>query len=65
MQQKCKLLIEALFSNYSLREKDNTLLLNKQSLTDSDIESLSHLQGMYQSIEIKRSGTGLVIILTF
>lgn len=65
MQQKCKLLIEELFENYTLREINSTLLLNIQSLNDAGIESLLHLQGMYKSIEIKRSGTGLVIILTF
>lgn len=65
MQEKCKLILEEQFPNLIIRESDDNLKFNKSELTGDDLNKLSHVEGMYKDILIKRSGVGVVVIMTF
>lgn len=65
MQNKCKKLLQELFPEDTIRVIDKSILFNKPQLTDHDLEQLKSVEGMYKDRCIKRSGTGLVVILKF
>lgn len=65
MQKKCKTILEEKFPDLTIREKGNQLLFNKPTFTLDDLDALSYAQDMCADLCIKRSGTGLVIILSF
>lgn len=69
MQEKCKKQLELLFPvciiRYGVGEFKNQLRFNKSSIENEDFENLKQVEGMYKDISIKRSGTGLVIIIKF
>ena len=49
----------------SIRNQKDCIKINAYVLIDKDLEFFKELEGMYTHIEIKRSGTGLVVILKF
>ena len=64
MQEKCKKIIEELFG-LKVREKNNEFRYNINLLTGYDLYSLEKIKDYYDEILIKRSGTGLVVIIKF
>ena len=49
----------------TVRNQEDTIKVNSLILIDSDLEALKNIEGMYNDISIKRSGSGVVIILKF
>lgn len=49
----------------NIRNKEGAILINTYKLVDDDLDFFQTLKDKYQTIEVKRSGTGLVAILTF
>jgi len=52
-------------SSATVRNQENVIKVNSLLLVDNDLEALKGIEGMYKNIEIKRSGSGVVIILNF
>lgn len=48
-----------------IRNQVNCIKINAFVLVDADLEFFKEIEGMYSSIVIKRSGTGLVVVLNF
>lgn len=65
MQEKCKTILIEKFPDANIRTKENQLLFNRADINAEDLDKLSYIQGMYKELRIKRSGTGIVIIITF
>ena len=65
MQKQCKSALEELFPDNTVRVSGGDLLMNLPSITNAAFNNLSEIEGMYSEIAVKRSGTGLVVILTF
>lgn len=53
------------FSSATIRSQPGWIKINAYVLVDKDLEFFKELEGMYKNIMIKRSGTGLVVILNF
>ncbi len=49
----------------TIRNQENVIKVNSLLLVDNDLEALKSIKGMYKDIEIRRSGSGVVIILNF
>jgi|LakMenEpi03Aug12_release.lakeMendotaPanAssembly.Ray.scaffolds.fasta_scaffold1941521_2 hypothetical protein len=49
----------------SIRNQENCIKINAFVLVDKDLEFFKEIEGMYNSIMIKRSGNGVVVILNF
>jgi hypothetical protein len=49
----------------SIRNQENCIKINAFVLVDKDLEFFKEIEGMYNSIMIKRSGNGVVVILKF
>ncbi|RUP42178.1 MAG: hypothetical protein EKK63_02455 [Acinetobacter sp.] len=49
----------------SIRNQEKCIKINAFVLVDRDLEFFKEIEGMYTSIEIKRSGKGLAVILKF
>ena len=64
MQEKCKKIIEESFQ-LEVREKKNEFRFNISELNMIDIDHISRCQILCDAIQIKRSGTGLVVIFKF
>lgn len=63
--QEVKTILEEIANGATIRRQSKLLKLNKQTLSGQDIVRLNSIQErLDSSIEIRRSGTGLVIIVT-
>ena len=65
MQSKCKDLLEMAFPSAKIKSKKGELRFNVEMLNSESLNSLSIIEGMSKDLYIKRSGTGIVIILIF
>jgi hypothetical protein len=65
MKQKTLKKLQELYPNQVFREGDFTIRWNVNSLCLDDLDKLSMVEGMYTDLLVKRSGTGIVIILNF
>jgi hypothetical protein len=65
LQEKCKSRLQTLIPEVTVRTSGDALLFNVAVLTASHINYLSYVDGMYKDINVKRSGKGVVVILSF
>jgi len=66
LQEKALRKIKKFFlEGASIRNQENCIKINVFVLVDKDLEFFKEIEGMYRDILIKRSGTGLVVILNF
>lgn len=65
MKQKTLKKLQELYPEQVFREGDFTIRWNVNSLRSDDLDKLSMVEGMYTDLLVKRSGTGIVVILNF
>jgi len=65
MKQKTLKKLQELYPEQVFREGDFTIRWNVNSLRSDDLDKLSMIEGMYTDLLVKRSGTGIVVILNF
>ena len=65
MKQKTLKKLVELYPNKNFRVGDVSIRWNVDSLRTEDLDKLSHIEGMYTDLLVKRSGTGIVVILNF
>jgi hypothetical protein len=66
LQEKAFKVIKKHFGlNTEYKVRDGAIKIYTKVLCDSDLELLKNIEGMYRDVLIKRSGNGIVVILSF
>ena len=65
LQEYTRKTLVRLFPNVTIRVKDHTLKFKIKSLNSYDLDKLTEVEGRYESLLIRRSDIGLVLIFNF
>lgn len=65
MQDKVWGILQELFPKEAVRKRAQLILIECKEITLNDLDKMSKVEGMYKDLVIKRSVTGIVIVLMF